>query len=571
MARAKPVEKVHQSYGSHFDAMCVTAGRFWPRCVLPSGEEVIFVDLLMQDVRVALRNLTLANGIRRMHPARIVALVGPDPDWRDTIWQYYDTDQLSKMATAWGAVDVIDVGQMIADTLQGVNTFEVAGHTITLPETTDIPQQEYDDIVAATAVRIMRVPEVDEQVASEPTYKRLVERSKHYARIYDALFSQIPTAAFVTSHIDYAQWGLAVEAGMRLDVPVIHVQSTGSLKAYALFPDQIEGEGTYRMQMTRLIAEYFEECVWKHRDALRRSAELSTWRSKVNLGRPSWWRGGGSVSQLEFRTRAERDSVRTFAARRFGWDPAKPIITVFDHAVSDAVRSNKEIFDNLGHWFRETVEFAAENPNVNWLFVDHPAQAFYDSTQMFEKLAEKYGHLDHMVFTPSMDLSKNVIWSLVDYAVTVRGSVSNEYPAYGIPALQAGWSEWSHCGISRRADTQEEYWQYLREAMDGLNRGDRMITEEQIERARLWLVYYRALSDVASPLVPHWESSQAARLYMGVNLAMSHIEADGDNVLIATRRMWDRHEPFLTRAELHAPTEELPAILGLVSDLEESH
>ena len=121
MARAKPVEKVHQSYGSHFDAMCVTAGRFWPRCVLPSGEEVIFVDLLMQDVRVALRNLTLANGIRRMHPARIVALVGPDPDWRDTIWQYYDTDQLSKMATAWGAVDVIDVGQMIADTLQGVN------------------------------------------------------------------------------------------------------------------------------------------------------------------------------------------------------------------------------------------------------------------------------------------------------------------------------------------------------------------------------------------------------------------------------------------------------------------
>ncbi|WP_206540217.1 hypothetical protein, partial [Psychroserpens mesophilus] len=82
-----------------------------------------------------------------------------------------------------------------------------------------------------------------------------------------------------------------------LDVPVIHVQSTGSLKAYALFPDQIEGEGTYRMQMTRLIAEYFEECVWKHRDALRRSAELSTWRSKVNLGRPSWWRCGGSVSQ----------------------------------------------------------------------------------------------------------------------------------------------------------------------------------------------------------------------------------------------------------------------------------
>ena len=571
MARAKPVEKVHQSYGTHFDAMCVTAGRFWPRCVLPEGEEIIFVDLLMQDVRVALRNLTIANGIRRLRPARIVALVGPDPDWRDVIWQYYNTDQLAKMATGWGAIDVIDVAQIVENAVAGDTTFEVAGRALELPSESGIPQREYDDIVAATAVRIMRVPEVDDAVRQEPMYERVTTRSAQYARFYEALFTQLPTAAFVTSHIDYAQWGLAVEAGMRLDVPVIHVQSTGSLKAYALFPDMIEGDGTYRMQMTRLIAEYFEECVWKHRKELRRSAELSTWRSKVNLGRPSWWRGGGSVSQLEFRTREERSSMRTFACRRFGWDPAKPIVTVFAHAVSDAVRSNKEIFDNLGDWFRQTVAFAAENPDVNWLFVDHPAQAFYDHTEMFERLTAEYGHLEHMAFTPSMKLSKNVIWSLVDYAVTVRGSVSNEYPAYGIPALQAGWSEWSHCGISRRADSQEEYWACLREAMDGLNRGERMITDEQVERARLWLVYYRALSDVVSPLVPHWESSQAARLYMSVNLAMSHVEADGDAALVATRRLWDKHEPFLTRADLHVPSDELPALLGLVSDLEESH
>ncbi len=566
MARAKPVEKVHQSYGQHFDGMCVTATRYWPRNTLPGGEDVIFVDLLMQDVRVALRNLTVANGIRRVHPARIVALVGPDPDWKDVIWQYYDSEQLSKMATGWGAVDILDLSELVDASQRGETTFTVAGQQVTIPAASDIDPQQYDDIVDATAVRIMRVPSVDDATRQEPMYQRVVDRSEHYARIYQALFGQVSTAAFITSHIDYAQWGLAVEAGMRLQVPVIHVQSTGSLKAYALFPDQIEGDGTYRMQMTRLIAEYFEECIWKHRSVLDSSAELSTWRSKVNLGRPSWWRGGGSVSQLEFRTRPERDSVRTYACRRFGWDPAKPVIAVFDHAVSDAVHSNKEIFDDLGDWFRQTVAYAAEHPEVNWLLVDHPAQAFYDRTEMFEGLARQHAEKAHMVFTPSMDLSKNVIWSLVDYAVTVRGSVSNEYPAYGIPALQAGWSEWSHCGISRRADTQEEYWQYLQEAIDGLNRGEQMITDEQIERARLWLVYYRTASDVASPLVPHWESSQSSRLYMNVNLAMSHIETPGDPALVAIRRMWTRHEPFLTRADLHRPTDELPDLLGLVSD-----
>ena len=75
-----------------------------------------------------------------------------------------------------------------------------------------------------------------------------------------------------------------------------------------------------------------------------------------------------------------------------------------------------------------------------------------------------------MRFMRSLDLSKNFLTALTDLVLTVRGSVSNEYPALGIPALQSGWSEWSKCGFTEVAETPEEYFEMLQEHIDGLHR-----------------------------------------------------------------------------------------------------
>ena len=39
--------------------------------------------------------------------------------------------------------------------------------------------------------------------------------------------------------------------------------------------------------------------------------------------------------------------------------PAKPVVSVFNHAVSDALGTNVEAFADLGEWFEETAEIAA--------------------------------------------------------------------------------------------------------------------------------------------------------------------------------------------------------------------
>ncbi len=245
-----------------------------------------------------------------------------------------------------------------------------------------------------------------------------------------------------------------------------------------------------------------------------------------------------------------------------GLDPTKPVVSVFNHAVSDALGTNLEAFVDLGAWFERTVEYAAEHDEVQWLFVDHPVQPMYDESGFFENLAQKCASHPHMAFFESLDLSKTYLVALTDLAVTVRGSVSNEYPAFGIPALQAGWSEWSECGFTRVATTEEDYFAQLAKLTTGLLRGELLITPEQVERARLWAWFYRSATDLPSMFVGHWELGDGDDLLRFLDLSMSHVESDAEPAFAAVRRLWRRREPFLTRVDWRVEHEQLVASLA---------
>jgi len=551
---------------SGFDGFCADASVFWRANTLASSESdpVILVEAMSQDLRVTVRNLTLANALRRIVPARLVVFTGSDEDWNDILWTYFDKDVLTRLARAYGAVDVVDIHELVDQRVSGAPPEElvVAGARFPaeLPRS-GIKPEVLDQIVRATTCRVLRVPRLTPEQQAGPKYRRIRHRSEQFSHLYDALVSGLRPVALVSSHVDYDHWGLAVESAQRLDVPVIHVQSTGGLKAYALFPDRRRGAETFRAELTVQVAEYFEKHVWPKRDLLRRSAEQVTWRSKGNLGRPSWWRGGNGAV-LELRTAADRRVVRRHAMARFGFDPDRPVVVVYNHAVSDALNTNVETFPDLGAWFEQTAEFAAGRTDVSWLMIDHPQQSLYDTSGFFDRVARRHAAYRHLAFRPSSQVSKNVVWSLADLALTVRGSVSNELPAYGIPAIQAGWSEWSGCGFTRVARDVADYWWLLEDAIGALACGRPLLTGEELERARLWAWFYRSGADVNSSLVQHWEMGQSAALFRALRVAMRNIEPDADPAFTAVRRMWTRREPFLTRFDLSQPDELLADLVG---------
>jgi hypothetical protein len=221
-------------------------------------------------------------------------------------------------------------------------------------------------------------------------------------------------------------------------------------------------------------------------------------------------------------------------------------------AVSDALGTNRELFPSLADCFADTAAHAAENTDAQWLFLEHPSQALHDSTGFFDGLRRQHRKAGHLAFRPSATLSKNALWSLTDLGVTVRGSVSNELPAYDIPVLQAGWSEWSACGLSTVAEDADAYWKTLQESIEAIRAGAEPVTGEQVRRARLWLWLYRSGTDVVTPLVPQWEVWPADVLLKTKRATFRHIESDADPLFAAVERMWTRQEPVLTRTDWSA-------------------
>jgi len=516
-----------------FARLVKDAGIYWSTALpTPDRGKQIIVEAFHTELRVVLRNLTIANAIRRVEPARLVVLAGVDPRYTSIFADEGSSDALTRLARAYGADEIIDVHALVRSA-------------------PDVPSDDADPaverIVRGTWCRLERQPEYDAGNAA-------LAPSRAYARklfaFYQKLFAS-PSVALVTSHVDYDQWELAVLAARDAGVPIVHTQQTGAAKAYVLFPENDGGKGTFRSELTPQIGEFFETRVWPRRDELHRDAELVAFRARSNLGRPSWWRAGGD-SLLQMTSDVQRAQVRPFAAAAVGFDPATPVVACFNHATSDALGTNVEAFPNLADWFAETAAFAAQRPEVNWLFLDHPQQQKYDKSGFFAAMGARYAGQRHMRFMRSTELSKNQQWSLIDLATTVRGSVSNELPAYGIPVIQAGWSEWSACGLGQVVPTSGEYLAALETAIAAVGRGERLCTEEQVQRARLWHWLYRGGADVLTGLVPHWEFIPQAALFFAIGLHMRYVEDTFDPLFRQVEHMWREREPILTRVPMPA-------------------
>ena len=532
-----------------FTPFCETASAFWKVNVLPEGERIILVEAMSQDLRVVLRNLTIANALRRLESARLVVFTGADEEWNKVVWTYFDLDEISRLAKAYGAAEIFDVHELVDHRVAGApDDTRVLGVPLG-GELTDsaVQPDDFDKIVTATACRLDMTARIEDSLEGENVRASVAVRSSEFAKVYEALFRELDVMALVTSHVDYNNFGLAVEAAVRHDVPVLFPQSTGGLKAHAIFPEKQLPGLPVRAGLTAEIGRYFDEQIWAHREKLRRSAELTMWRLKGSLGWPAWWRPVGSDSHVDARGSLDRAELRGHAARRTGLDANKPTITVYNHAVSDALWTNVEAFRDLGAWYEDTAQFASQHSEVNWLFLEHPSQDKYDRTDFFGTLARGHQHREHMSFMHSIDLSRNLQASISDTVVTVRGSVSTEFPAMGIPAIQAGWSDWSHCGFTTVADTPSAYFATLQRHICGLLAGEDMITEDQVDRARLWAWFYRSASDVPSPLVQQWQVGEGDSLFNLLATNMMQVEPDGDPAFQSVRRLWDRREPFVSR------------------------
>lgn len=176
-----------------------------------------------------------------------------------------------------------------------------------------------------------------------------------------------------------------------------------------------------------------------------------------------------SVAGTPFkRSVVDADVVR----ERIGLDPNKKTAFLFPHVLWDATMFwGKCLFRDYEEWFVETVRAACSNNHVNWVIKVHPGNRRLREPGSMEvepgeviSLRRYIGQLpDHVFVIPSdSEISTYSLFPLMDYCLTVRGTVGMEAARLGIPVITGGNGPYDNKGFTVDSQSREEYFERLR-------------------------------------------------------------------------------------------------------------
>lgn len=156
--------------------------------------------------------------------------------------------------------------------------------------------------------------------------------------------------------------------------------------------------------------------------------------------------------------------------RRLGVTEGQKLAVVFPHILWDETfLMGRDLFRNYEEAFAETVRAACRNPRVRWVIRVHPANLVKDRR---DGVRGRSAELDTLrvlgplpphvtLLGPESDISTYALYAIMDYALTVRGTVGIEAAAFGIPVLTAGTGRYDRRGFTVDSDSREDYLERL--------------------------------------------------------------------------------------------------------------
>ena len=175
----------------------------------------------------------------------------------------------------------------------------------------------------------------------------------------------------------------------------------------------------------------------------------------------------------------------------------KKIAVIFSHIFYDATLFyGKSLFTDYSTWLLETIKLAIENENLNWFIKVHPVNIWRSKMdnkpieQLEEELVRReIGKLPKHIKIIKADSPINTfsLFELIDYGLTVRGTIGMELPCWGVPVITAGTGRYDKNGFTIDPANIEEFRQILKNLHD-LEK----LNPKEIESARkyAWAVMF---------------------------------------------------------------------------------
>ncbi len=230
--------------------------------------------------------------------------------------------------------------------------------------------------------------------------------------------------------------------------------------------------------------------------------------------------------------------------REYGLADGKPCVFVMLHSFNDYPHHySGDLFTDYYRWFIETLKIVRRNPEVNWVFKEHPSSKFYPDDANLEGIFEVLEDPHVLFLNKEEDFNAASLKNVADGIVTCMGTAGLEFSCFGVPGVLAGENHYSGYGICHEPVDIPSYEELLLK----LSRDNplRPPTEKDQEKARLlfYLIYHFCLGSSPSNhfIVPYTTHEQ--------RLSFSKHEKEWQEEMIGELEWSEKNKAFLRRLE----------------------
>lgn len=253
----------------------------------------------------------------------------------------------------------------------------------------------------------------------------------------------------------YSRSGELFDESINNQIPVFtwnsgHKNNTLILKKYTSKNKNVHPSSLSEENWNKLKEMKWEEKHWNilksELDSCYKSGE---WYSEV----------GTQVNNISFNKMQLIDILKL--------NPKLKTAIIYPHIFWDATFFwGDDLFENYEDWFIQTVKEAISNDKVNWIIKVHPANLVKDNRDKYfgkhseiiaiNKITDKLP--DNIKVIPAeTNISTYSLFDIMDYCLTVRGTIGIESACFGIPTITAGSGRYDNLGFTIDSNTREEY------------------------------------------------------------------------------------------------------------------
>jgi hypothetical protein len=278
----------------------------------------------------------------------------------------------------------------------------------------------------------------------------------------ERLVRELQPSLVLTEDTAYTPRGELLDICGQLDIPMIRFYSAHKASALMLKRYTWANRDHDINSLSDASWRIAREMDWSADRSEKLKRELS-----IGYVRKDWYNRDGAQFNKRW---PDIDAVRN----RLGLDPLRKTAIIFPHVAWDAsFGRGEDLFASYDEWLIETVRAACANQELQWLVRIHPGHPGKraDSRRKYdeeETLRMRFSRLPkHVSLVPACsDMSTLSLFPVMDYCLTVRGTVGIEAACRGIPVLTGGTGRYDGKGFTVDSTTPQEYLERIARLQD---------------------------------------------------------------------------------------------------------